>query len=377
MRNRYLDLLRAVAIVRVVVYHVTGWSVLTIVFPAMSVMFALAGSMMAASLDRTGPFAVERRLRRLLPALWLVAAIAIPSMIMAGHAWDWNFLLWGFPLQDPPATGYWMEALSATWYLRDFLWFVLLSPLALPVFRRFPLLTPAVPYVALVVIDLAGLRVNPILHDAVLYGGPWLLGFAHHDGLLRDLGRRRLLTVAGACAAAGAVWFTTHPGPRGLDLNDIPIGNALWSAAFVLVLLGFTPMVRPNRVIAVLNARALTIYLWHVPALVAVEHFAVVRGWPLLGWAGSGWRLPVVCVLVAAAVLLAGWVEDVSAGRRATLIPAIVGPREQDGRHDIDPRPAHVLRPRVREHAGGIPDLGREHDLSAGRGAEQLPGIRG
>ena len=55
MRNRYLDWLRAAAILRVVVYHVTGWSALTVVFPAMSVMFALGGTMMAASLDRSGP----------------------------------------------------------------------------------------------------------------------------------------------------------------------------------------------------------------------------------------------------------------------------------------------------------------------------------
>ncbi|HEX2771817.1 MAG TPA: acyltransferase, partial [Micromonosporaceae bacterium] len=70
MRNRYLDLLRFLAIVRVVVYHTSGWAFLTLVFPAMAVMFALAGSLMAASLDRSGASAVGRRLRRMLPALW-------------------------------------------------------------------------------------------------------------------------------------------------------------------------------------------------------------------------------------------------------------------------------------------------------------------
>lgn len=43
-RDRYLDLLRAVALVRVVVYHLFGWAWLTILFPSMGVMFALAGS---------------------------------------------------------------------------------------------------------------------------------------------------------------------------------------------------------------------------------------------------------------------------------------------------------------------------------------------
>jgi peptidoglycan/LPS O-acetylase OafA/YrhL len=370
MRNRYLDLLRAIATVRVVVYHLTGWTALTVVFPAMSVMFALAGSMMAASLDRYGPFAVERRLRRLLPSLWLIAVIAIPSMIIAGHAWDWNFLLWGFPLEDPPATGYWMEALSATWYLRDFLWLVLLSPIALPIFRRFPIPTLLIPYAGLIVITLAGLHPPAVVHDLALYGGAWLLGFAHHDGMLRgrgQLGMALLLAVGGAC------WVLTHPGPRGYDLNDIPLGNALWSAAFVLVLLRFSPSVPAHRLLTVLNARALTIYLWHVPIIVAVCNLALARGWPIFGAVGIGWRLPVVFALVTVAVLLVGWVEDLAAGRRVALIPG------DDGRHEIHTGdgPAHVLRPRVRQHAGGVPDLGREHDLPAGRGAEQLRGVRG
>src|SRR5689334_23326716 len=152
MRNRYLDLLRAVATLRVVVYHSTGWAALTVIFPAMSVMFALAGSLMAASLDRYGPFAVERRLRRLLPALWMLSAVAVPAMLMTGLAWDWKVLYWAFPLQDPPANGWGSMALGATWYLRDFLWFVLVSPLLLPVFRRLPRTTVLIPYAGLAVI---------------------------------------------------------------------------------------------------------------------------------------------------------------------------------------------------------------------------------
>lgn len=108
MRNRYLDLLRAIATVRVVVYHLTGWTALTIVFPAMSVMFALAGSLMAASLDRSGAWAVERRLRRLLPSLWVLALlIAVPAMLLAGTPFDVHLLLWGFPwsTRRPPGSG--------------------------------------------------------------------------------------------------------------------------------------------------------------------------------------------------------------------------------------------------------------------------------
>jgi len=38
MRNRYIDTLRAAAIVRVIVYHAIGWAWLTLVLPAMGVM---------------------------------------------------------------------------------------------------------------------------------------------------------------------------------------------------------------------------------------------------------------------------------------------------------------------------------------------------
>ncbi len=42
VRDRYLDLLRVVALLRVVVYHTFNWAWLTFVFPSMCVMFALS-----------------------------------------------------------------------------------------------------------------------------------------------------------------------------------------------------------------------------------------------------------------------------------------------------------------------------------------------
>ncbi|GGL17683.1 acyltransferase family protein [Mangrovihabitans endophyticus] len=321
MRNRYLDVLRAVAIVRVVVYHVTGWSVLTIVFPAMSVMFALAGSLMAASLDSSGVHAVESRLRRLLPSLWALSAVAVPAMLLTGLAWDWKVLYWAFPLQDPPANGWGSEALSATWYLRDFLWFVLVSPLALPIFRRWPKTCLAIPYAALAVIVFAGLAPHAIVRDFALYGGPWLLGFAHRDGMLRRIAGNRLGWFVACLVVAGGAWILTHPGPRHYDLNDIPIGNALWSAAFILVLFRFDPQVRARPLVVFLNSRALTIYLWHVPLIVVVNHLILVAGLSLGGWPMLAARLAAVLALVAVVVLLVGWVEDLVAGRPACLVP--------------------------------------------------------
>jgi hypothetical protein len=49
--------------------------------------------------------------------------------------------------------------------------------------------------------------------------------------------------------------------------------------------------------------------------------FAEATGLPVQGWVGITWRLAVVAVLLTVVVLLVGWVEDWSAGRRPTLLP--------------------------------------------------------
>src|SRR5436190_22375998 len=84
VRNRYIDVLRTVAIVRVIVYHTLGFWWLTVIFPAMGLMFALGGSLMAASIDRSGPAAIGRRLRRILLPVWVLASIAVVSMSFVG-----------------------------------------------------------------------------------------------------------------------------------------------------------------------------------------------------------------------------------------------------------------------------------------------------
>jgi hypothetical protein len=295
-------------------------------------------------------------------------------MLLTGLRADWRLILWLVPLQDPPANAWGALALSTIWYLRDFLWFVLLSPLALPLLRRFPLVTLPVPYALLVAGEL-GVPLHNLVADFGLYFGAWLLGFAHHDGLLR---RRAVPWAAGVAGLCAAGWILTHPGPRGFDLNDDPLGNALWSAAFILIALRLAPAVPESRLVTVLNARALTVYLWHVPLLVLTTHAGEDAGWPIRGPLGNGWRLVVVFALVALVVLAAGWVEDLAAGRRPVLVPRNVVPARQDGHHDAHarPGPSHVLRPRLRQHPRRIPHLGRQHDLSARRRAEQLPGVR-
>ncbi|MET8837754.1 acyltransferase, partial [Micromonospora sp. NPDC004540] len=362
MRNRYLDLLRFLAIVRVVVYHVTGWATLTLIFPAMSVMFALAGSLMAASLDRSGVPAVARRLRRLLPSLWVLAAIFVPAMLLTGLPLTPKVLLWLFPVSDPPANHWGALALSPIWYLRDYLWFVLASPVALWLFRRAPLPTLLAPYALLAAIEFGVLSDPPaVLREFGLYFGAWLLGFAHHDGLLRRMANRVLVPLAAALGAAGLGWILTHPGPRGFDLNDIHLGNALWSAAFILVAIGRAPAAAPwvdrspalGRAVTVLNRRALTVYLWHMPFVVALTPLVDVVGWSHQNPIGLTIRVALVFALVGVVTLLVGWVEDRAARRTPELVP---------GR----PRPTAASRS-VRKSPAGL-DRAVTSDVSGDRG---------
>jgi len=369
-RNRYIDLVRAAAVARVVVYHATGWAWLTIVFPAMATMFALAGSLTAASLDRYGVNAVGRRLRRLLPPLWMLAAVFVPAMLVTGLAPHWSLLLWALPLADPPANGWGALALSVIWYLRDYLWFVLVSPIALPLFRRLPVPAVLAPLALLVAIEF-GLPAGTVIRDFALYFGCWLLGFAHHDGMLQRMPRRLLFGLAATAATLGAAWFLTHPGPRGYDLNDIRLGNGLWSTAFVLLVLGLAPAtaswvdrLRPVRgAVTFLNRRAVTIYLWHMPVVVGFAALLTPLGLWTQDPAGIVLRVLLVAAGVALPVVAFGWVEDMAARRRPVALP---------GR-------ARIPRPRAAEDGDqpGDSRAGRRVGVEAGAGAPRAPGRGG
>ncbi|GHB32060.1 hypothetical protein GCM10010306_026550 [Streptomyces umbrinus] len=350
-RDLYLDLLRALALIRVVAYHTFNWAWLTLAFPAMGVMFALAGSLMARSLDRhdrTGTAVVRARMRRLLPPLWLFAVFVVGAMFVNGWApgedggrAGWAELLWWIvPLNDPPAADSdWARQLVAPlWYIRAYLLFVLVSPLLLRAFRRMPWAS-VTGFLALAALAQTGLvplpaRLQGPVTDLVTFGACWLLGFAHRDGLVGRLPAARVWVLTLLTMAVGGWFGLTHPTEEGYDLNEIPFAQALWSFGFVLLLLRFRPRgdrwvtrLRPVHAgVVLLNSRAVTVYLWHevalllgvllidrmwqVPALerslpLDADWFLFLVGWPLIG----------------AAVLLIGWAEDVAAKRPARLWP--------------------------------------------------------
>lgn len=368
-RDRYIDSLRCVALIRVVAFHTFGWAWLPLLFPSMGVMFALAGALVAASLDRAGGNylrVIRKRVTRLLPPLWMMGIILVPVMIaagwtstsQAGSPLEWqSLLLWVLPLADPPGSELGANWVLPLWYIRTYLWLVLLSPALLWLFRRWPAKSLLAP--PLLVFALAGglLTFGDVEGDTLLslgtFAACWMLGFAHHDNLIRPFAFWKVAVVATVLAAAGVVWTFTHPDPdSGTLVSDIPVANTLYSLGFVLLLLRVYPdfswVARHHwldRLIAAINRRAMTIYLWgNVAIYLAIE--VVSRYQPTAhlmaqtpATAGLALAFGVAWVILGVAVLAFGWVEDLAARRPVRLSPF---PPRATGR-------ARHRRPRTRQ----------------------------
>ncbi|WP_433049643.1 acyltransferase family protein [Dactylosporangium sp. CS-033363] len=326
MRNRYVDLLRAVAIIRVVTYHTLGFAWLTVAFPAMGLMFALGGSLMAASLDRSGVKAIGRRMRRIVVPFWVLGVFAITLMsLWGGMEHTWRTLLWFVPLDDPPTTekgGLWF---SQIWYVRSYLWFIIASPVLLWLFRKWPIPSVVVPFTVLVILWETGYGTGGMIRDFFMYAPAWMLGFAHHDGTLQRISKKILWPVCLVMGGIGLAILFHTPGPRGYDMNDAPIADTLYSTAFLLIMLNIAPAAMSLGVaeplVEAVNRRALTIYLWHEAAITFVRLVGVWFGITLVGGWHSVLQFSMVVTLTALLVLAFGWVEDLAARRKPQIIP--------------------------------------------------------
>ncbi|MER6162600.1 acyltransferase [Streptomyces sp. NPDC001868] len=361
-RDRYFDLLRALALFRVVLYHLTGWAWLPLLFPSMGVMFALAGNLMARSLKRPALGVVRGRLRRLLPPVWLLGVVGVTGMVAQGWGpdadghpvwWWFHLTFWILPVSDPPyaeglpgvqgliGADWAVELAGPLWYVRAYLWFVVLSPLLLRALRAAPVVTVLAPVAlaglfGLGLLELPGERFSSGLTDFSTFGACWILGMAHQEGMLQRLPRYIVPSIAPAIALVGLWYALNHDFGDGHDLDSMPLAQALWSVATVALLLHISPSWRewPDRLrrwdgaIGLLNSRAVTIYLWHNTCiLIAATQWD--RLWNVafleqnVPWLlESVWPVLVVTwLLIACCVVTFGWAEDLAARRRPRLWP--------------------------------------------------------
>ena len=342
-RDAALDLLRAAALGRVVLWHAFAAPWLTW-FAAIPVMFFVAGTLLGESAERASYRSLlRRRARRLLIPLWVYGAIvAGAGVLQRSLAWsEADSLLaglghaasWVVPLVDPAGSdwhGGWLS--THLWYLRAYLWVLLLLPVLVMLARRPARSLPVLAF-AVLALEAAGRSDTPIggpgfvlIGDAVTYGSFAVLGIAYrrHGSCVRRSG----LAVGAAAAMAAAVIYVAVTGFPAGGINDSYVAVTLTGLAWLFAagaaerpIRWLAERARVRRMTELITRRALTIYLWHPAAIVSA--YALLQGsgrFPRMS-AVLHWPAPAVMVLAltvastALAIGAFGWVEDLAARR--------------------------------------------------------------
>lgn len=360
-RERYIDLLRALAITAVVLGHwlitvieykpdrrLTGHSALpdltwahpvTWLVQVLPIFFFVGGYANAASLaaqrERGGnavEWLLDRSGRLIRPTTMLLVVLAGSALLAR--------LFGAKPEQVRQVVWY---ASIALWFLSAYLVVVLLTPVMCALHRRFGFAVPLV-LVGLVALgDLARLRnrETPLAAGNFLFG--WLaihqMGIAWRAGSLPPRPRVAVPLLLGGVTA---LLLLTIVGPYPVSMINLPgerLHNmsppslallALATAQLGLALLLRDPAERWLRrsrfwlVVVAVNGVILTIFLWHVSAVVLVAGALHVLHLLPTPRVGSGawwlWRLPwliMLTLVLAVLVAIFGRIETRGERRRA------------------------------------------------------------
>jgi len=332
-RDQGLDALRALAVLRVFLWHATGWAALTWI-GALPVMFFVTGSLFATSADRHG---VRRtladRARRLLLPYWAFAVIML--VVMYAFAPKSTFpgptqlVGWLLPVIDPVGAP-WQQGwiTEPLWYLRTYTWLLLAAPIALWLLRRGrgTLLLTSLALLSFLGQITLGTRLWA-LQDLVTYGFFFALGAASALGLF-TMTRTRLLTAAGIALGAALLTARISPPLSGVVNNahflHLLVGVG-WLSIAHLALGALRNAQRNDRVragVRLITTRSLSIYLWHAP-LVGATYLLAGR----MGLGTGLWQTILVTALggclTIAVVRIVGVIEDLAGapGRRRVQAP--------------------------------------------------------
>ena len=181
------------------------------------------------------------------------------------------------------------------WFLAVYVLVVALAPAMLRLHRRYGLAVPVVLSLAVVAVDVAHRAGVPTIgwaNFALVWLTPQQLGFAWAD---ERLGRRRVATAL-AVGGTAALLTLTVLGPYPVSVVGVPGATASNNSPPTVVLLALTAaqlgvvlLARPRLEtllrrpgvwagVVLLNLRAQTVYLWHLPAMVVVAGTLVRTG---------------------------------------------------------------------------------------------------
>ena len=271
-RNPALDILRAAALVRVVLWHSSGNHALTWI-AAIPVMFFVTGFLLAQAFEtRSAMSVVVSRLRRLVLPLWLLGAVvtaltlASKKLGLSGTV-SLEYLWWLFPLHTPPGPAWaqgWIT--SPLWYLRTLLQITLLAPVLYIAAKKVPR-TSLLVLASLVIVGELGLQHRLwAVQDLVTFSLFALLGMAAHH---RRAASSSWLASSLFAAVGLVVWLNFSPISSGV-INDSHTAHTLLGVLYVGVANAYMPRIASwysnktvRRVTDALTRRSLTIYLWH------------------------------------------------------------------------------------------------------------------
>ncbi|MGE0878147.1 MAG: serine hydrolase [Acidimicrobiia bacterium] len=342
-RDPFLDVVRTIALLRVVVWHAIGAAAITYIVAAVPAMFFVTGSLLAKSLSgRTARAVVADRLRRVLIPLWAFGAVV--WLVLAGvHAVDGtagtalpvrDLVFWILPLNDPKASPWEGGYVTAPlWYLRALVWLFLLAPLLWWLVRRARTLTLTALVGAIAILEILARSgsfrgtVAWRIGDGFVYGLFLVLGFVHRQGGFDRYSVQRWLGTAAVAAAAAAAWIVTQPVPDHV-VNDSHPAHVLvgltWLALFMAarpLLVGLGTHRVSGRVVRFCSQRSITIYLWHPPAVV-LTYLALRRFGTLPTGIHTMLLLVGATFVVVLAVVAFGWIEDLANRRAPCAWPA-------------------------------------------------------
>jgi peptidoglycan/LPS O-acetylase OafA/YrhL len=341
-RDRYVDFLRAVSILVVVLWHwvfsITQWSddgslgmpnpigdvtglwLATWLLQIMPVFFFVGGFANYAGLEATrrngggaGTF-LRARVRRLLRPIGVFLAVWSAGEL-AARAWMPSY---------SGVTHWGMVVFVPLWFLSVYLGVVLLAPVTAALHRRGRELTIVAMVAIIGLADLGRIRFGLDLLGLVASAFVWIfahqLGYFWRDGSLVDGPRRRLwaMVVGGLTALVVLTNLGVFPrsmvSVRGEASNMFPTTSCIAALAVlqVGVVLLLRPVAerwlsrrRPWTFTVSVNAVAMTIFSWHMTALVGAIGIYQFFGGELMTEATSRWWVQRPLWLLLPGVLLA------------------------------------------------------------------------
>jgi peptidoglycan/LPS O-acetylase OafA/YrhL len=339
-RDRTVDLMRAVSIAVVVIWHWAGsvthrrdgeivmpnpidqvpllW-LATWVGQVMPVFFLVGGFANLAAWERTGGSArafLRLRLARLLrPTAVFLGVWAVLEVVLLA-------VVPGYP----GVVSYGRAVAAPLWFLAAYLWVVLLIPVTAVAHRRAAVPTVALLGTAVVAADLArfgaGLEVFGLVNTALVWVFVHQLGYLWRDGMLDSPDRRWTLAAAGVIGLVVVAALPIYPrsmvatvGGRLSHMYPTTVGIAMLAVFQLGVIVLLRPALsswlhrrRVWKIVVAANTVIMTVFLWHMTALVAaLTLFETVR-LPIYPEPTAAWWAQRPLWLLVPAVLLAALV---------------------------------------------------------------------